>query len=136
LVLCEKEKITGATNQPIKMSTLLKQSASSGNSPKSLGHYPAFLLKNPLNKPHSMNHLTDLAGLLLYIAFRIILLPVFIALDCFLGIWIAVKYINRLISTLMVRARQKRPSRSLQLKRDLVFTGAKFRSMQQKQIFN
>jgi hypothetical protein len=134
--MCVKERTTGATNQPIKMSILLKQSASFGNSPRSLDHYPTQLLKNPFNKPHSMNHLTDLAGLLLYIAFRIILLPVFVALDCFLGTWMALKYISRLIRTLTIRARRKKPSQSLQLKRNLVFTGAKFRSMQQKQVFN
>jgi hypothetical protein len=83
-----------------------------------------------------MNYVTDLAGLLLYIAFRIILLPVFVALDCFLATWMAMKYISRLIRTLKTRARRKKPSHSLHLKRNLVFTGAKFSNMQQKQVFN
>ena len=75
------------------------------------------------------NNLLDIAGSLLYIAFRIILLPVFVALDCFLGAWIALKFINRLIRNFPVRARKKRTTPSLQLKRTLVFPETKFSSV-------
>jgi hypothetical protein len=54
-----------------------------------------------------MNDLLDITGHFLYITLRIILLPVFVALDCFLGLWIAIKIMNRFIAGLHFRSRQK-----------------------------
>lgn len=73
-----------------------------------------------------MNNLLDIAGGLLYIAFRIILLPVFVVLDCFLGLWITAKFINRMVKALSLRLRKKPSSPPLQLKRNLAFSRAKF----------
>ena len=78
-----------------------------------------------------MNQLLDLTGRLLDIALRIILLPVLVALDCFLGAWMALKWIRKKIQSFPSRTRKKQSFPSLPFKRTLAFPKAKFSSMHQ-----
>jgi len=71
-----------------------------------------------------MNNLLDIAGHFLYITVSIILLPVFIALDIFIGAWLTVKFIKKWIHSIHMRARKK-PVYHAGFKKSLAFLKAK-----------
>jgi hypothetical protein len=73
-----------------------------------------------------MNELLDITGHFLYIAWRLILLPVFVALDCFLGLWMAAKFISKMIKKHQAKIKRKQPSHHLGLRKSLVLLRAKF----------
>jgi hypothetical protein len=73
-----------------------------------------------------MNSLLDITGHFLYLALNIILLPVFVALDCFLGIWMAAKFTRKLSTKLYKKARQKNLHYQLVFKKRWVFLRTKF----------
>jgi hypothetical protein len=73
-----------------------------------------------------MNSLLDITGHFLYLALNIILLPVFVALDCFLGIWMAAKFTRKLCTKLYIKARQKNLHYQLAFKKRWVFLRTKF----------
>ena len=72
-----------------------------------------------------MNNLLDIAGHFLYIAVSIILLPVFIALDIFLGAWLTARFIKNWSQNMYIRAKKKHPVYHAGFKKSLVFFKAK-----------
>lgn len=72
-----------------------------------------------------MNNLLDIAGHFLYIAWRIVLLPVFVALDIFLGAWLTARFIKQWGRTLSVRIKRKQASSPIVFKKGLVLLKAK-----------
>jgi len=77
-----------------------------------------------------MNNLLTITGHLLYLAFSIILFPVFLLTECFIGLLIAIKHVQKLKVRLHLhKAKQKSSLQSLQLKKRLVFAKAKFISI-------
>lgn len=73
-----------------------------------------------------MNNLLDITGHFIYLALSIILLPVFVALDCFLGIWMAAKITRKLCAKLYIIARQKNLHYQLSFKKRWMFLRTKF----------
>jgi hypothetical protein len=74
-----------------------------------------------------MNDLLDITGHFLYIAFSIILLPVFLLTESFIGLLIAIKYVRKLKLKLHTHtSRRKQLLHPLQLKKRLVFARTKF----------
>jgi hypothetical protein len=72
-----------------------------------------------------MNNLLDIAGHFLYIALSIILLPVFIALDIFLGAWITAKNVKRWSGIVSMKLKKKQPVYHPGFKKSLAFLKAK-----------
>ena len=72
-----------------------------------------------------MNYILDIAGHFLNIALRIILLPVFMTLDIFLGAWATAKFIKRWSRALPVRIKRKQPAPHFVFKKSLVLLKAK-----------
>lgn len=73
-----------------------------------------------------MNNLLDITGHFIYLALSIILLPVFVALDCILGIWMAAKFTKKLCAKLYVKTRQKNLHYQLAFKKRWMFLRTKF----------
>jgi hypothetical protein len=67
-----------------------------------------------------MNNLLDIAGHFLYIALRIILLPLFVALDIFLGTWLAAKFLKKWSRAVYIKATKKQAFRQPAFKKGLV----------------
>lgn len=70
-----------------------------------------------------MNNLLDIAGHFLYLAVSIILLPVFIALDIFIGGWLTVKSIRKWVRS--IHLAKKKPVYHAGFKKSLAFLKAK-----------
>lgn len=66
-----------------------------------------------------MNNLLDLAGHFLYIALRVVLLPVFIALDVFLGAWLMAKFIKKWTLAAFMKASKRQPIQHATFKKSL-----------------
>jgi hypothetical protein len=73
-----------------------------------------------------MNNLLDITGHFLYLALNIILLPVFVALDCFLGLWIALKFCRKTIYKLRHSRNRQKQINDPAFKKSLVLLRAKF----------
>jgi hypothetical protein len=72
-----------------------------------------------------MNNLLDITGHFLYLAVSIILLPVFIALDIFIGAWLMARFIKRRGRILYIRAKKKQPVYHPAFKKSFLFLKAK-----------
>jgi hypothetical protein len=66
-----------------------------------------------------MNNILDVVSHFIYIALSIILLPVFVALDIVLGIWVASRFIKRTSRKITRRLRQKQPSYQLAFRKSM-----------------
>jgi len=73
-----------------------------------------------------MNHLLDITGHFLYIILSIILLPVFVALDIVLGVWMASRLMKRLARKVYIRAKQKQPEHQFGFRKGLLSLKARF----------
>ncbi|MGZ3837971.1 MAG: hypothetical protein ACXVMS_03025 [Flavisolibacter sp.] len=73
-----------------------------------------------------MNSLLDLTGHFLYIALRILLLPLFILLDIFLGVLLAIRFFNRQVGQWKSRPRQGQLPYQLGFKKRPAFLRTKF----------
>jgi hypothetical protein len=72
-----------------------------------------------------MNNVLDLTGHFLYIALRIVLLPVFVALDIFLGAWLTAKFIRKGAGILYIKAKKKHLVPQPAFKKGLIVLRAK-----------
>ena len=72
-----------------------------------------------------MNTLLDVTGHFLYLAVSIILLPVFVALDIFLGAILTVKFISRSVKKLHLKAKHREPLLQMGMKKSLLYLRAK-----------
>jgi hypothetical protein len=74
-----------------------------------------------------MNQLLDITGHFIYLAVSIILFPLMVVLDCFLGLWMFAKYSKKLVRRLSIRARQKQKQEvyPLDLRKALVYLRSK-----------
>jgi hypothetical protein len=74
-----------------------------------------------------MNQLLDITGHFIYLALSIILFPLMIILDCFLGLWMFAKYSKKLVHRLSIRVRQKQKQEvyPLDLRKALVYLRSK-----------
>lgn len=73
-----------------------------------------------------MNSLLDITGHFLYLALRIILLPLFIMLDCFLGLWLVAKFSRKFFHKTYYSSKQKHVQHQLALKKRMVLLRTKF----------
>lgn len=74
-----------------------------------------------------MNQLLDITGHFIYLAVSVILFPLMVVLDCFLGLWMFAKYSKKLVRRLSIRARQKQKQEvyPLDLRKALVYLRSK-----------
>jgi hypothetical protein len=74
-----------------------------------------------------MNQLLDITGHFIYLAVSVILFPLMVVLDCFLGLWMFAKYSKKLFRRLSIRARQKQKQEvyPLDLRKALVYLRSK-----------
>jgi hypothetical protein len=74
-----------------------------------------------------MNQLLDITGHFIYLALSVILFPLMIILDCFLGLWMFAKYSRKLIRRISFRAAQKQKQEvyPMDLRKALVYLRSK-----------
>ena len=72
-----------------------------------------------------MNQLLDITGHFIYLALSVILFPLMIVLDCFLGLWMLAKFSRKMVRRISFRVHQKQEAYPMDLRKALVYLRSK-----------